>query len=108
MFLSACCASAALATEFLFAGICNWVGFGQPLRLLLSPGTNLYWLLVKRGFYAYPSGLLIDMGFALKFDLILNFLFFVWLLFSFPDFLQRWSPFKTGLRKLENKYFWLR
>jgi hypothetical protein len=101
LFFSACLALLALVAEFLFAGFFNWLGFAWPLRLLLDPGQNLYSYLVTHGFYGYSDQLLADMIFALKFDFVLNFLLFVWVLFSFPSSIERWIPTITHPKGVE-------
>lgn len=104
MFLAACCAFFALAAEAILAAFFNWIGFTWPERLLLKPGENLYLFLVEQGFYAYSGQLLVDMVFAVKLDLVLNFLLLVWIFFSFPGLLERWNPVKVSPQKLDGKY----
>ena len=74
--VSAFSAIVAFFVEFSCAALLSWVGFGWPVRMLLYPGENLYRYLLSQGFYPHSSKLFIDMIFALKFDLVLNFLLF--------------------------------
>jgi hypothetical protein len=41
------------------------------------------------------------MTFALKFNFFLNFLLFVWILFSFPSLIERWIPTLTNPKVVE-------
>jgi hypothetical protein len=106
--VSAFSAIVAFFVEFSCAALLSWVGFGWPVRMLLYPGENLYRYLLSQGFYPHSSKLFIDMIFALKFDLVLNFLLFVWLFFSFPDLPRRLIPLKAEPRKPENQPSWMK
>jgi len=108
LFLSALFALVALFVEFLGAALLNFMGFGWPLHLFLDPGANLYAYLVAHGFYPYSGKLLIDLDFAVKFDLVLDFLFFAWLFFSFPDLPKKWISLKINPGKFERTPSWMK
>jgi hypothetical protein len=109
LFASVFSAIVALFMEFSCATLLNWIGFGWPAHLLLDPGENFYQFLLAQGFYSYSSNLFSsDMVFAVKLDLVLNFLFFVWFFFSFPDLPSRWIPQRAEPRKSEHQPSWMK
>ena len=108
LLFSAFFALVALVVEFLFAGFLSRFGFEWPARLLLDPGEHFYQFLLAQGFYPYSSNLFVGTVFALKLDWLVDFLFFVWLFFLFPDLPKKWIPLNVGPKRSERQYFWMK